>query len=43
MIIGTINLVSSFANLIYFRKIDKYLAKSLVTGFYFLKALIKSN
>jgi hypothetical protein len=35
--------VSFFADFICFKKIDKYLAKSLVTGFCFLKALIKSN
>jgi hypothetical protein len=43
VITRTINLVSFFADFIYFKKIDKYLAKSLTTGLYFLKALIKSN
>jgi hypothetical protein len=42
-IIRAVNLVSFFANFIYFKKMDKYLAKSLVTEFCFLKALIKSN
>jgi len=42
-ITGAANLVSSFTNFIYFKKIDKYLAKSLATGFCFLEALIKSN
>jgi hypothetical protein len=42
-IIGAVNLVSSFANFIYFKKIDKCLAKSLVIGFCFLEALMKLN
>ena len=37
------NLVSFFADFICFKKMDKCLAKSLATGFCFLKALIKSN
>jgi hypothetical protein len=43
VIIGATNSVSSFTNFIYFRKMDIYLAKSLATGFCFLKAFIKSN
>jgi hypothetical protein len=42
-ITGTANLVSSFADFICFKKMDKCLAKSLETGFCFLEALIKSN
>ena len=40
---GAINSVNSFTDFIYFKKIDKYLAKSLIIRFYFLEALIKSN
>jgi hypothetical protein len=37
------NSVSSFADFICFKKINKYLTKSLATRLCFLKALIKSN
>jgi hypothetical protein len=38
-----VNSISSFTDFIYFKKLDIYLAKSLVIGFYFLKAFIKLN
>ena len=41
--IGTANSISSFADFIYFRRLDIYSAKSSAIGFCFLEAFVKSN